>query len=218
MLLPASKANIKDIWHVMGLKGTGSNQFEIGDLFVPEAFSYFRDDPANRHEPGRLYGLLQTTFFGMTFAGVALGIARTALDDFITLAASKKPAHSTMVMGENPAVQREVALAEANLGAARAYLIERINTLWESGDAPESWPVEGRARLRLACTHATLQAREAVAFAYQAAGSTAIFEINPFERRFRDVNTVANQSQGQPTNLEQAGMALLGVNKKGSRI
>ncbi len=57
-----------------------------------------------------------------------------------------------------------------------------------------------------------------MAFAYQAAGSSAIFENNPFERRFRDVNTVAQQAQGQPINLEQAGMALLGVERTGARI
>ena len=154
----------------------------------------------------------------MTFAGVALGIARTALDDFIGLAAKKTPAHMAMVLRENPAVQRQVAQAEANLGAARSYLIDMIRTAWDSGEPPDRWSVDQRARLRLACTHAVLQARDTVTFAYQAAGSGAIFDNNPFERRFRDINTVANQAQGQPVNLEQAGMALLGIEQTGSRI
>ena len=97
-------------------------------------------------------------------------------------------------------------------------MIDRINILWDSGKPREVWSVDKRARLRLACTHAVMQARDTVAFTYQAAGSTAIFENNPFERRFRDINTVANQAQGQPVNLEQAGMALLGTEQTGSRI
>ena len=124
MLLPVSKAAITDVWHVMGLRGTGSNNFAVNDLFVPHAFTYVRDDPANRRDPGPLYGLLQTTFFGMTFAGVALGIARTALDDFIDLAANKKPAHAAMVLRDNPAVQRQVALAEAKPSGCRARLFD----------------------------------------------------------------------------------------------
>jgi len=218
MLLPVSSATITDVWQVLGLNGTGSNNFSIDDLFVPDAFTFGRDSAADLRETGPLYGVLQTTFYGIAFSGVALGIARTALDDFIDLAASKKPTHSNIVMRENPAIQRQVALAEASLGAARSYLIDRIKILWDSGQQPNSWPVDHRARLRLACTHAVMQARDTVAFTYQAAGSSAIFANNPFERRFRDVNTVANQAQGQPTNLEQAGMALLGCDQAGSRI
>ena len=78
--------------------------------------------------------------------------------------------------------------------------------------------MDQRARLRLACTHAIMQARDTVAYVYQAAGSSAVLAKNPFERRFRDINAVANQAQGQPTNLEQAGMALLGGEQTGSRI
>ena len=218
MIMPASSATIIDVWHVIGLNGTGSNSFSVDDVFVRDAYSIVRDSAAHRREKGRLYGILMTTFYGMSFSGVALGIARTALDDFITLAGKKKPTHASQVLRENPAVQRQLALAEASLGAARAYLIDRIRTVWDSGEPPNRWTVDQRARLRLACTHAIMQARDTVAYVYQAAGSSAVLANNPFERRFRDINAVANQAQGQPTNLEQAGMALLGGEQTGSRI
>jgi alkylation response protein AidB-like acyl-CoA dehydrogenase len=218
LMMPASSATITDVWHVIGLKGTGSNSFSVDDVFVRDAYTIVRDSAAHRREKGRLYGILMTTFYGMSFAGVALGIARTALDDFITLAGEKKPTHASQILRENPAVQRQLALAEANLGAARAYLVDRIRTVWDSAEPPDSWPVDQRARLRLACTHAIMQARDTVAYVYQAAGSGAVLAKNPFERRFRDINAVANQAQGQPTNLEQAGMALLGGEQIGSRI
>ncbi len=218
MMMPASSATITDVWHVIGLNGTGSNSFSVDDVFVRDTYTVVRDSAAHRREKGRLYALLMTTFYGMSFAGVALGIARAALDDFITLAGEKTPNHASQVLCENPAVQRELALAEASLGAARAYLIDRIRTVWDSGEPPDRWPVDQRARLRLACTHAIMQARDTVAYVYQAAGSSAVLAKNPFERRFRDINAVANQAQGQPTNLEQAGKVLLGVEQAGSRI
>ncbi len=217
MLLPASSATITDVWRVIGLKGTASDNFEIDDLFVPKAFSFVRDSPADRREDGPLYRVPLTTFYGVAFAGVALGIARTALDAFIALAVDKTPNHSTMILRENPAVQREVAQAEANLGSARSYLIDRLATAWESG-SPDGWSLDHRARLRLACTNAVMQARDTVTFAYQSAGSSAILESNPFERRFRDINAVAQQAQGQPINFEHAGMALLGIEQKGGRV
>ena len=185
---------------------------------MPEAFSFARDSLADRREDGLLYRIALTTFFGITFAGVALGIARAALDAFIGLGAEKIPSHTTMVMRENPAVQRQFAEAEAKLGSSRTYLIDRISAVWESGQPPEAWPLDQRARLRLACTHAIVQSRDIVAFAYQAAGSNAIFEKNPFERPFRDINTVAQQAQGQPVNMEQAGMALLGLEPRAGRV
>ncbi|MBT5457499.1 MAG: acyl-CoA dehydrogenase, partial [Rhodospirillaceae bacterium] len=147
MLLPVSSATIIDVWQVLGLRGTGSNNFSVNDLFVPDAFTFVRDSAADRRENGPLYGILQTTFYGMAFAGVALGIARTSLDDFIDLAANKMPTHGRMVLRDNPAVQRQVAQAEANLGASRSYLIDMIRTAWDSGEPPDRWPVDQRARL-----------------------------------------------------------------------
>ncbi len=218
MLLPVSDAEITDVWQVIGLRGTGSNNFEITDVLVPEAFSFVRGSAADRREDGPLYRMALTTFYGIAFAGVALGVARTALDSFIRLAAEKKPIHNRLVLRENPGVQRELAQAEANLGSARSYLVDMVGTAWNCGHSPDDWPLDHRARLRLACTHAVRQARDTVAFAYQSAGSTAIFDNNSFERRFRDINTIAQQAQGQPMNFEQAAMALLGLEQDAGRL
>jgi alkylation response protein AidB-like acyl-CoA dehydrogenase len=218
MLLPISSARLTDVWRVIGLKGTGSDEFAIDDLFVPEAFSFVRDSAAERREDGPLYRMALTTFYGIVFAGVALGVARTMLDDFIGLAATKKPSHNATVLRENPAVQRDFARAEASLGSARSYLIDMIGAAWHSGAPPDAWPLDVRARLRIAATNAVEQARDVVEYAYRAAGSTAIFTGDAFERRLRDINTVAQQAQGQPVNMEHSGMALLGLEQEGGRV
>ena len=218
MLLPISSATLIDVWHVLGLRGTGSDSFAIDDLFVPEAYTFHRDSPLDRREDGPLYRMGLSNFYAVAFAGVALGVARSAIKDFIKLAADKKPYHSSMVLRDNPAVQRQVAEAEASLGSARSYLLEMLDTAWDSGHPADAWPLDHRARFRLACVNAVVQSRSVVEFAYQAAGSTAIFQDNPFERRLRDINTVAQQAQGQPVNFEHVGSALMGQEIKGGRV
>lgn len=218
MLLPISKATLTDVWHVVGLRGTGSDSFEIDDLFVAEKYSFGRDSQAERKEDGYLYRMGLSFFYSVAFAGVALGVARRTLDEFVVLAAAKNPSHSSQVLRESSAVQREFGEAEALLDSARTYLYDRISAAWNSGYPPDLWPLDSRARLRLATTNAIYRSRDAVEFAYRAAGSGAIFVDNPFERRFRDINTVAQQAQGQPVNFEHAGSALMGLEVAGGRV
>ena len=218
MLLPISSATLTDVWHVLGLRGTGSDSFAIDDLFVPEAYTFHRDSALDRREDGPLYRMGLSMFYAIAFSGVALGVARTALEDIKNLAAEKKPYHSSMVLRDNPAVQRQVAEAEVSIGSARSYLLDMLDTAWNSGHPPDAWPLDLRARFRLACVNAIVQSRSVVEFAYQTAGATAIFQNNPFERRFRDINTVAQQAQGQPVNFEHAGSALMGQEIKGGRV
>jgi alkylation response protein AidB-like acyl-CoA dehydrogenase len=147
MLIPESRVKINDNWQVIGLRGTGSNGFEIDDLFVPEPYSFIRESPHYRRKDATVYRLALTGFYGMAFSGVALGFARPALDAFVELAAGKIANHTTTVLRGNPGVQREFARTEANLGSARAYLHERIRVLVEGDLPPEEWPLVDRARL-----------------------------------------------------------------------
>jgi hypothetical protein len=71
--------------------------------------------------------------------------------------------------------------------------------------------MDQRARLRIAITGAIDHARQAVDFAYHAAGTNAIFERGPFERRFRDLHTLTQQGQAHLANFEFAGQALMGL-------
>ena len=94
-------------------------------------------------------------------------------------------------------VQTNLAQAEVNLRAARAYLLQSMAEIWKDLCAGSMITVEQRMTVRMASTHAIHKAREAVDFAYNAAGATAIFESHPLERRFRDIHTVTQQLQGR---------------------
>src|SRR5262245_29658013 len=123
MLFPKSKAKITDTWQVIGLRGTGSDDYAVADLFVPEAYSFTRESDADRRETGPLYRFSIFNMFGMAFCAVALAIARMVLTDFIAVARTKKAHSSGKLLAENNLVQTQVGLCEARLGAARAYVL-----------------------------------------------------------------------------------------------
>ncbi|HZO46530.1 MAG TPA: acyl-CoA dehydrogenase family protein [Xanthobacteraceae bacterium] len=211
MLFPKSQATITDTWQVIGLRGTGSDDYAVNDLFVPAAYSFTRESDADRREGGPLYKFSIFNLFGMGFCAVALGIARTVLTDFIAVAKSKKAHSSGKLLADNNLVQTQVGLCQARLGAARAYVLEGYAELYEQAERGEKVSFAQRLASRGMTCFAIQQAREVVDYAYHAAGAGAIFDKNPFERRFRDLHTVTQQSQAHAENFEALGQSLLGI-------
>ena len=209
LLFPASQAVMEDVWHVIGLRGTGSDSFTVEDVFVPHAHTLTRDDAAERRVQAPLYCFPQGSLYASGFAGVALGIARTMLDDFLALARDKTPRGYSRTLRESAVTQSRVAQAEARLGAARVYLLSSLEEIWGAVGRSGVLGLEQRVRIRLAASYAIAQAREVADFAYHAAGGTAVFTRQAFERRFRDVHTVAQQLQGRDDHFENVGKFLL---------
>ncbi len=203
---------------MIGLRGTGSDDYAVEDLFVQDAYTFIRECAADRRERWPLYRIPLMTFYGIAFAGVALGIARAMLGEFVTLAAEKIPYRATAVLRDNPVIQTQVAHAEWQLSASRAFLVEMVEHTWETACAGEDFPLDQRTRLRLAISYAMNQAREVVEVMFRAAGTNAIFEDGPFERRFRDIQAVSQQSQANQWNFVAAGQALLGLEPAGGRV
>jgi alkylation response protein AidB-like acyl-CoA dehydrogenase len=214
LLFPARDATLIDTWNTIGLRGTGSDSYQVDDVFVPEAFSAARADPSSRIEAGPLYAFTMPGLYAVGVAGVALGIARAMLDAFIALAASKTP-RGLARLADNAVVQADVARAEARLGAARAYLVDTLETIFARADEVDPIDVGDRARVRLACTNAIHGAIEVADFAYKAAGVDAIFPGSPFERRFRDIHTLSQQIQARNAHFEEVGQVLLGMPPEG---
>jgi alkylation response protein AidB-like acyl-CoA dehydrogenase len=210
MLFPRGVAEISDVWQVMGLRGTGSDSYEVRDLFVPADHALARDTDAERREPGTLYRFTTTHIYASGFAAVAMGIARAALDALVALAREKTPALAQTSLRDNNVVQSKVAVAEATLRSARAWLHQVLRDAWAEADAAGALSLSMRMAIRLASTYAIQQARQVVDTAYHEAGATAIFDANPFERRFRDMNAVTQQVQGRHTHFETVGQWMLG--------
>ena len=115
MLFPATSVQMIDVWHVIGLRGTGSDSYSVTDLFVPQDHSVARDDPSERRQPGPLYCFPTGSLFAAGFAGVALGIARTTFDAFVRLASAKTPRGASGALRENRALGLRVARDEQSL-------------------------------------------------------------------------------------------------------
>ena len=216
LLFPKASAQFADIWHVIGLRGTGSDSYTVTDLFVPEAYTVLREAAARPRQPGLLYAFSSSNIYASGFAGVALGIARSALDAFVELARDKIPRGAKSTLRDNNVIQAQVAQSEARLGAARAFLLGSLDDIWHEAAASGRLTIDDNTTIRLASTWAIHQAREVVDIVYHAAGATAIFENNPFERRFRDIHTVVQQYQGRQAHFETVGQVLLGLQPEGA--
>ena len=198
-----SNAGASD-WDTLGMRGTASEGYRLDDLFVPEEFTGTREDPGLRRDPGPLYAFPMQGLYSVGVAGVALGIARAMLDEFIALAKEKTP-RGLIRMADMPVVQSDVAHREAALGSGRAYLTEILKDVWESADDIEPIGVEARIRVRLGCAQAIKSAIETADYVYKAAGVSAIFKGTPFERRFRDIHTLSQQIQSRDAHFEMVG-------------
>ncbi|HLG46318.1 MAG TPA: acyl-CoA dehydrogenase family protein [Reyranella sp.] len=214
LLVRASEVTWTDIWDVVGLRGTASDQFALTDHFVPHDHGFTRDfqNPGReRREPGPLYRMSAMTCYETGFAGVALGIARGALDDFVETARTKIPRGAKSPIRDSTVVQMGLAQADIRIRSARAWLLQSLAEIWKRVQAGAELSVEDRITIRGASTHAIHAAREAVDFAYNAAGATAIFHSHPLERRFRDIHTVTQQLQGRLNHFETVGAFMMGA-------
>jgi alkylation response protein AidB-like acyl-CoA dehydrogenase len=213
LVFPRDRATITDTWHVIGLKGTGSDTYSVTDLFVPSdhAVAAFGRNLAERRETGPLYRFTVFQLFGASFAGVALGIARATLDAFVALARTKTPTSAKSPLRDNAVIQSQIGIAEAQLASARVFLHHALGEMWNSASHSGTITIEQRVALRMASSHASHLARQVVDTAYHSAGATAIFDSNPFARRFRDMHTVSQQVQAHYSVFEAIGQYFLGM-------
>jgi indole-3-acetate monooxygenase len=211
MLVRSAEVTWTDIWNTVGLRGTASDQFALNDFFVRADHSVTRDFEKERRESGPLYRISALTCFQVGFAGVACGIARGALDCFVDIARNKVPFGMRSPLRDNAVVQSNLAQAEVNLRAARGFVLQSMAEIWDELCAGNTITVEQRVIVRMASTNAIAKAREAVDFAYNAAGATAIFDNHPLERRFRDMHTVTQQLQGRLSHFETVGAWMMGA-------
>lgn len=206
--VPQQELEIVDTWHTLGLRGTGSHDTVVDELFVPTArvFSLFDGPVLDRP----LYRFPIFGYFALSIGAAALGNARGAIDEFTTLATHKVGQGSTRTLAQRSATQAVVAAAESSLRAARAVYYEAIEAAWEAAHEEEPVPVARRNDLRLAATHAVRTSADVVRAMYDLAGGTAIYDDSPLQRRFRDAHTATAHFQVNAASREVPGRILLG--------
>lgn len=207
---PAGSYTIHDTWHVSGLRGTASNDYEVTNLFVPShrTVGLGIDRP---WAEGTLYAFPMYGLLALGVAAVGLGIARAAIDEVTALAQVKTPTGSRRQLAERAAAQAGIAEAHALLESGRAYLYASIESAWAAAEQGSPLSVADRAQLRLAATHAARSCTRAVDICYDLGGGSSIYETSPLQRHFRDIHTLTQHVMvGQPT-YEVAGRVMLGL-------
>jgi alkylation response protein AidB-like acyl-CoA dehydrogenase len=208
--VPRESVTIVDTWSVMGMRGTGSQDFTVDDIFVPARHSCLSEDPP--HETGALYN--QRAWYVHIWtpsAANALGIARGAIDSLADIAATEATTMSTSLLRDRPMVQARIAEAEAIVNAARAFVFDAVGRLWHTlcaGGTPSDADI---AQGRLALVHAMHESVRAVDKVFHAAGTNAIYTRLPLERAFRDVHVAVQHAAALPGYFESAGKVLLGL-------
>jgi alkylation response protein AidB-like acyl-CoA dehydrogenase len=205
-----SDARITDDWYVLGLRGTGSDTYTVEDLFVPDERAPARDALEERQQKGPLYTLMSTLLYASGFCGVTLGVGRRLFESYVDLARGKHSRSSSNAMAVNNAIQREIGLLEARLSAARAFLHEAAGQAYDAAAAGRL-DTELRLRLRLATTHGMNEATDVAIASYRAAGTTAILDAQPFERRFRDAMSASQHLQAMLPHVEMVGRHIIGT-------
>ena len=210
VFLARDEVRILDTWRVAGLKGTGSNDYEVAEVVVPEG--RWADVAGGRPRlDGPLYRLPFLGTLSLGIAAVAIGLARRAQDELVALAGEKRPSGSARPLAERAPVQASVARAEAGWRSARALVRETVEEAWDDAVAGIPLTPEGRRRVRLASTNATWQSAAAVDLMYPAGGGSSIHEASPLQRVFRDVHVATQHGMVAERTLEPLGRMALGL-------
>ncbi len=181
-------------WDVSGLRATGSFDWTVDDVFLPERRTMVHAgvplDNQWSHWPGLSYALPAQAWVGPHHSAVITGIARAGIDALIELAVEKTPRGRTGRLCDNPQVQDAIGRADAILNAGRAYRSATITEVWNTIAAGEDTTLEQRARCRLAAVHAADCAREAMDLVYRQGGSTSYRRESRLAECWRDLQVV----------------------------
>jgi alkylation response protein AidB-like acyl-CoA dehydrogenase len=208
---PAQEAQVIDHWDTLGMRGTGSHDVAVADVFVPEhrvwpIGPYAPVNPAFSDSLSRM-GLW---WFSPLVAGVSLGIARAAISDLIHLAQTKTPSYTQVALADKPVVQDQLARARAGVDAARAYLYAALAAADEAVQTQPGLTTEQGIPLALAASHAVEAASQAVDLVHRCAGTSGIRNEYRFQQYFRDVHTISQHAFVSPARFESVGKLLLG--------
>jgi indole-3-acetate monooxygenase len=187
--LPREEITFTDGWYVQGLKGTGSYDYNVTDVFVPEhrTIPLFTREPCRGSSAAGRMGLMPVTAAG--HASFALGVAKSMLDDVEELAATKVRMSDMATLASRPTFQKGLAHHVAAWRAARLLVLDAFTTAEAAVNARNDLTPGLRADMRVAAVYATDTARACAEWAHLAAGTTAIREGSRLERAFRDIYT-----------------------------
>ena len=209
-------------WDVAGLRGTGSFDWTVKDVFLPERRTMPQIGIPLENQwarwPGTTYALPVQCWVGPHHSAVITGIASAGIKALIELAGGKQPRGRPVgLLCDNPQVQDAIGRADAILNAGRAYRSAMIAELWNITASGKETTLEQRARCRLASTYAADCAREAMDLVYRWGGSTSFKRESRLAECWRDLHVVGQTVTISPEWYPIGGRVYLGLDP-GSRL
>lgn len=211
VVAPTSQATIHDNWEVMGLRGTGSCDFSLHDVFIPERFTWGGAE-ARPLRGGANFFLGRPGMQTTGHCGVALGIARRALDEIAELAKNKKRGYrgTEALIADRGSFQRFLGESDLRLRAAKFLCLETLEEAWELVAQEITPPPELQVRLRASGTYATEEASDIVSQAFRFGGGSALFNSHVLQKCLRDIHGAAQHNMVSDRAYENHGQFLLG--------
>ncbi|WFB10529.1 acyl-CoA dehydrogenase family protein [Streptomyces sp. LX-29] len=191
-LVPIDELEIKDTWHMAGMRASGSNTLVGRDLFIPRhRILNVAEVDAGRALPDVDGALYRTGFAAaliLYVAGAFIGMAKGALELTLDQIRSGKRMTFTTVehLRDSPVVQLQVAEAQAKVDTAELHLMRSAGVADDHARHHRLLPTHERARIRMDCGWALRHSREAIELLLDAQGAAAFAETNPVQRLWRD--------------------------------
>ena len=208
-VLPVGQATLIDNWDVLGLRATGSIDYRIDSVFVPDAFTHFAVTETPKRG-GALYTIGVIGFAIMCHSGWGCGIGRRLLDELVADVHAKTGRAGTLAASDS--FQEQYAKAEATYRSARAFVYEAWSDVKASMDRREPLSVRQHTLIRLAMANVTWSAHEVAAFVYKAAGTSGL-RAGTIQRLFRDMHAGTQHVTSAPPVFQAAGRELAGLGR-----
>ena len=213
-LLPQRAGMVIETWDAMGLRGTGSHDWELDGAFVQDAHTWSAlgpicaDGPQWRVPDRSLVAWIAN-------AGHAIGTAQGALDDLAS-AASESTTGDTLALRDREPFRLEFARAQAEVASARAFVQEAWTRVWPSVESgmPDRKLL---GRCRLANVHAVHACADAVERLFRVGGTNAARRRWTLERRWRDLQTARQHGAALEWNFDAGVRPLLGMDARARR-
>lgn len=213
VFFPPEAAEIIDTWHTMGMRGTGSHDVSVSEIFVPDRHTWIVS-PIAVDRTGPYRSPLYNAFPWLSFSclgPVALGIGQAAIDGLIDLASGKTPNYTVTSLRNREVAQANVARAQATIGAARAYLHQAVERLHRTAQAGNKPTLEEGIQVQLATCNALEAGARVVNLVHDTVGTSGIRQEQRFEQLYRDGRTISQHAFASLSRYESCGKVLFGL-------
>lgn len=219
-LVPRERYEIVDVWNVVGLAGTGSNDIVVEDVFIPETFTLSMAETGRCKGPGQavntgdLYKLQFHSLFTTTITTPIIGMARGAYEEHVTMQQNRVRASYGEKASLDPFAAVRVATASSDIDAAWALLMGNIREQQAYVARGEKIPITQRLRIRRDQVLGTQRAIDAIDLLFEASGGRALANGTPLQRAWRD----AHAGRVHAANDPERALQMYGASEFGHKV